>query len=82
MYSFLLEAAPKGEEAYDWFVYKKGPTIALDFRGSPREITKGTKFGVRPSSNGKFVRLVFPGDVNRVITVPYEVAQKLAKGVK
>jgi len=81
MYSFLLESRIKGEDEYSFFTYKKGPPITVDFRGQPREIKKGTRFGVRPSSNGKFVRLVFPGELTKVITVPMETAQKLAKGV-
>jgi hypothetical protein len=44
-------------------------------------INKGTKFGVRKSANGKNIRLIFPNDPNRVITLSMEQAQQLAKGV-
>ncbi len=87
MYSFLLAAhtvtaRPRPEEAYEFFTYNGASAVAVSFRGRDIKINKGDRFGVRPSRNGKFVRLVFPNDPNRVITVDQATAERLAKGVK
>lgn len=81
MYSFLVQSAIKPEAAYQFFTYRGKRPVKVNFRNREIQITDGTKFGVRPSSNGKFIRLVFPNDVNRVITVDLETARKLANGV-
>jgi len=81
MYSFLI-ARIKPEEAYDFFTYKGKEPVTVEFRGKPIQIAKGTRFGVRPSSNGKHIRLIFPSDPNRVMTIDRAVAEKLAKGAK
>ena len=64
MYSFLLESKQrliesriKGDDEYDFYTYK-GVPIEVEFRGHPITISKGMKFGVRPSSHGKSIRLV------------------------
>lgn len=80
MYSFLLESRVLPEQSYDFFVYQGSP-VDVDFRGRSITIEKGTKFGVRPSSNGKQIRLIFPNDPTRVITIDQATAQKLARGV-
>lgn len=87
MYSFLLssvavEARPRPEEAYTFFTYKGASPVGVTFRGKELAINRGDRFGVRPSRNGKFIRLVFPNDPTRVITVDQATANKLAKGVK
>jgi hypothetical protein len=86
MYSFMitesqLEARIKPESDYAFFTYQ-GPAMTVEFRGHPIPISKGDRFGVRPSSNGKFIRLVFPNDPTRVITIDQAEAAKLAKGAK
>lgn len=80
MYSFLLESRVLPEQSYDFFIYQGRP-VDVDFRGRTITIDKGTKFGVRPSSNGKQIRLIFPKDPTRVITIDQETAKKLARGV-
>lgn len=87
MYSFLInakrreEAAIRPESAYQWFIYKKGKPVDLDFRGRTVSVDKGQRFGVRKSSNGKNIRLIFPKDPTRVFTLSTEQAQRLARGV-
>ncbi len=78
MYSYLVTARIKGKDEYQFLIYN-GPKLELPFRGIEVPLEKGTKFGVRPSSNGKHIRLVMGDDVNRVFTIPPEVAQKIAK---
>lgn len=80
MYSFLLESRVLPEQSYDFFIYQGNP-VDVDFRGRIITIDKGTKFGVRPSSNGKQIRLIFPKDPTRVITIDMDTAKKLARGV-
>lgn len=75
------QASPKDQSHYQWFTYKKSKPVLVNFRGRQIEIGKGTKFGVRKSGDQKKIRLIFPNDPNRVITVPMEQAQQLAKGV-
>jgi hypothetical protein len=87
MYSFLviparMTAAIKPESHYDWFTYQAQKPVNLDFRGKPIQVTKGTKFGVRPSSNEKQIRLIFPDQPTKVFTLSLEQARQLAKGVK
>lgn len=86
MFSFMLQDSPleariKSEAEYEFFSYN-GPVMTVDFRGKPVPIGKGDIFGVRPSSNGKHIRLIFPKDPTRVITIDPETAKKLAKGAK
>jgi len=80
MYSCLV-ARIKGEDEYDFFTYK-GKPIDVPFRGITRTLEKGQRFGVRKSSNGKQIRLVFEGDLTRVMTIDLATAQKIAKGIK
>lgn len=75
------EAAIKPSENYQWFTYKKSKPVVVEFRGKQITISKGTKFGVRPSANGKDIRLIFPQDETRVITLTREQAEQLGKGV-
>lgn len=82
MYSFLVNAAIKGEEAYEFFTYKGAKPVTVYYRGKPTQISKGDKFGVRQSINKRDIRLIFPGAPNRVHTLTLEQAQALADGVK
>ena len=81
MYSFLIVAKIKPEDAYEWFTYRGKKPVNLEFRGKPVPIQNGQRFGVRPSSNKKFIRLVLPDEVTKVITITLDQAQALAKGV-
>jgi hypothetical protein len=80
MYAFLI-AAPLSEEAYQFFTFRGKKPVALDFRGQTYQVMKNMRFGVRPSSNGKFIRLIFPDNKNRVFTIDLPTARELAKGV-
>jgi hypothetical protein len=93
MYSFLctatsthsdrpLEAAIKPEEVYHWFTFKGKKPVTLDFRGQPEVISKGDKFGVRKSANGRNIRLILPQEETRVFTLTQKQAQDLASGVR
>lgn len=81
MYAFLLEAAPKDESHYDFYTYNGKEPVGVVFRGQEYTVDRGTRFGVRPSSNGKHIRMIFPDNKNRVFTLDLPTAQKLAKGV-
>jgi len=81
MHSFLL-ARIKPESDYEFFTYDGAKPVTVDFRGNPVTIKQGTRFGVRPSSNGKHIRLVFPNDPTRVITIDLATAQKLARNIR
>ena len=82
MYSFLIVSRIKSGDEYEWYTYKGAKPISVDFRGKPVEISKGQRFGVRPSSNGKFIRLVMPDELTRVITIDLPTASRLANGIK
>lgn len=76
-----LLARIKGEEEYKWFRYTSRKVITVYFRGKPIEITRGTVFGIRPSSNGKTTRIVFPGEITKVITVDRDTVEALSVAV-
>lgn len=82
MYSFLIESRILPESNYEFFVYKGKKPVTVSFRGKEISVAPGTKFGVRPSTNGKHIRMIFPSDPTRVITLDLETAKKLAKGLK
>jgi hypothetical protein len=82
MYSYLLKARVKPESDYEFFTFNGTKPVTVDFRGHPITISKGTRFGVRPSSNKKHIRLVFPNDPTRVLTIDLDTATELAKAVK
>lgn len=82
MYSFLIQSLVKPETNYDFFTYSGAKPVEVTFRGKAIEIKKGMRFGVRKSSNGKMIRLIFPDDPTRVITIDLATAQRLAKGIK
>jgi hypothetical protein len=81
MYAFLIEAKPFSEDRYEFFTYQGKTPVEVTFRGNPVTLSKGTRFGVRPSSSGKFIRLIFPEQPTRVFTIDPATAAKLAKGV-
>ena len=93
MYSFLctatsthgkypLQAQPKGEEHYKFYTFNGARPVTLEFRGTPEKISKGDKFGVRKSANGKQIRLILPDEETRVFTITLKQAQDLARGIK
>lgn len=82
MYSFMLESRILPEKSYEFFTYNGARPVTVNFRGNEITINKGTRFGVRPSTNGKHIRLIFPKDPTRVMTIDLETAKKLARGVK
>jgi hypothetical protein len=80
MYSCVV-ARIKDETEYQWFKYTGRP-IEIPFRGITRTMETGQKFGVRKSSSGKLIRLVFDQDLTRVSTIDLPLAKKLAKACK
>ena len=82
MYSFLLESRVLPDKDYEFFTYHRAKKVDVSLRGKPITISKGTRFGVRPSTNGKSIRLIFPDEATKVITIDLETAKKLAKGIK
>ena len=80
MFSFLV-AAIKPSENYSWYTYGGSKLTTVTFRGNPVVISKGQRFGVRPSANKKDIRLVLEGDLNRVITLTLQQAKKLADNI-
>lgn len=81
MFAYLLKSKILPNEHYDWFTYQSAKPVSIDYRGTPVKVSKGTKFGVRPSTNGKFIRLVFPDQITKVFTIDLDTAKSLAKGV-
>jgi hypothetical protein len=79
MYSCIV-ARIKSEDEYDWLQYK-GKPLEIPFRGITRTLETGQKIGVRKSSNGKQIRMVFDGDLNRVMTLDLALARSIAKNV-
>ena len=77
-----LLAAPLPLQAYDWFMYTRREPYVLFYRedkGGAR-ITKGTIFGVRPSTDGKQIRLILKESVpNKVFTLSRDDAKRLAR---
>lgn len=81
MYSYLVETRLLPENSYDFYTYVGNRPTTVNFRGKEILITEGMRFGVRPSTNGKHIRLIFSQDPNRVITLDLETANKLARNV-
>jgi predicted unusual protein kinase regulating ubiquinone biosynthesis (AarF/ABC1/UbiB family) len=72
----------KGDDEYEWFKYT-GSEFELSRKGKPHSLTKGDKFGVRRSSNGKQIRLVLESlGPTFVFTLSPEDAQAIAKKAK
>lgn len=80
MYSCVV-ARIKGEDEYDWLVYT-GKALEIPFRGITRTLNKGQVFGVRRSSSGKQIRLVFENDLTRVSTIKLDLAQRIGRSCK
>jgi hypothetical protein len=76
-----VTALIKTSQHYDFFTYQGSKPVTVTYRDKDYEITKGTKFGVRKSANGKQIRLVIGNDVSRVFTISLDTARQLAKKV-
>lgn len=81
MYSFLIESVIKPETDYQFFTFRGKKPVTVNFRGHEIQVSKGMKFGVRPSANKKHIRMIFPDEPNRVITLDLKTAQDLANSV-
>ena len=81
MFSFLVQSAIKSVDHYSWYTYSGSKPVTVKYRGTPISISKGTRFGVRPSVNKKDIRLVIGDDINRVITLTLDQAKSLSKGL-
>lgn len=80
MFSFLV-ARVKPAADYDFFVFNGKVPVVVEYRGVPYEVTRGQRFGVRPSSNKKQIRMIFENEPSRVFTITLDTARKLAKHV-
>lgn len=80
----VQQAAPKGMEAYNWFAYTgKKPLTLTSQGGSTLVLETGSKFGVRDSSNKKFLRLIGEETgVNKVFTLAFDTVHSLIKNCK
>ena len=74
MYSFLLK---RTEDDFDWFTYG-GRSLKIT---ASITLEKGTKFGVKQSSDPDMVRFTLASN-DRVFLVPLEKARTIAKGLK
>jgi hypothetical protein len=76
-------ATPKGESAYDWFIYKGKSLPLKSGAGTKLTLGPGEKFGVRKSADGKKIRMISPElGPNKVFTLTLDLANKLAKQSK
>src|SRR4051812_44460907 len=74
----IEEAVIKDESHYSWYRYTSNKPMHVDFRGKPVTLKQGEIFGLRPSSNGKSIRLVVKSlGVNRVITIDEDERKSL-----
>lgn len=81
MFSFLV-ARIKPDTDYEWFTFDAKKPVTISYRGTPVDVTRGTKFGVRPSTNKKQIRMIFKDEPTRVFTLSLDQAKKLARGVR
>lgn len=74
----------KGDSEYDWFKYTGNPMTVSNKAGNTHHpMSRGTVFGVRKSSNGKQIRLVFEElGLTKVFTLELSLAEYLAKNCK
>ena len=54
-----IVALIKPNENYQWYVWKGTDRPMESKHGIKHTLKKGERFGMRPSSNGKFIRLIF-----------------------
>lgn len=79
-----VTAAPKGFESYSWFKFTGEKPLSMTSQGGSKLVLKkGSKFGVRDSSNKKFIRMV--GEEtgpNKVFTLPFDEVNVLIHNCK
>jgi hypothetical protein len=76
----LRTALIKGEEFYTWYVYDSREALELVTRNGKRSFSLryGARFGIRPSHNGKEIRLVADDHgMTIVFTITPEAKEKL-----
>ena len=79
----LLLGAPKQADAYDWFTFTGTKVSFTSKKGQTEVLKKGDQFGVRLSSNKRFIRLVFGRlGPTKVFTINMDAAKYLAKHSK
>ena len=79
----LLLGAPKQADAYDWFTFTGTKVSFTSKKGQTEVLKKGDQFGVRLSSNKRFIRLVFGRlGPTKVFTIYIDAAKYLAKRSK
>jgi hypothetical protein len=59
----------KGDDSYNWYKWVGPGATVVARRGLNTAINKGTVFGMRASSNGKSIRLIFKGEPTKVFTL-------------
>ncbi len=83
MYSFLLDGAGSPviaqtqEAGYQFFTYKGTKPFPL----GTTSLVAGTKFGVKPSPDGRQCNLILSSNPRRVMTLNLAQATKLSKQV-
>lgn len=79
---FKVVAAPKDQDSYVWYTYGGTKATTFTLTNGKRSVTfkSGDKFGLRPSSNGKFNRMVSDElGLTFVFTLTNEQATRLMK---
>ena len=70
-------AAPLPDTAYDYYRMTQGPFKLMCATGE-LFLVRGDVFGVRPSTNGKLIRLIKLGAPNKVYTLNFGEGRRLA----
>jgi hypothetical protein len=79
----LTTARVKGDDEYNWYTYTGTPLKFQSKAGTAHTISKGGVFGIRPSSSGKQIRLVFKDlGLTKVFTISDAELAKLQKAAK
>lgn len=74
----LVQARIKGSDAYTWYRYAGPDRMAKSKRGTKMKMTKGTIFGVRPSSSDDQMRIVFADLGNNYV---FSMTPRVAKNL-
>lgn len=72
-------AAPLPAEAYDYFLFQGRKAYTLETSRGSLTLQPRAIYGVRPSTNGKFIRLIMLSAPNKVYTISYDEGAYLAK---
>lgn len=79
------EALIKDDSHYTWYTYSSDRAMNFTTTNGKRSsrLTKGSKFGLRPSSNGKHIRMITEEHgTNIVFTITDSQAESLKKKSK